>query len=138
VYTLGPSQRGTLHNFLRGPRVASVLGFDPLYHFMHEYDAAAAIVLALEKRLRGVYNVAGPQPVPLSVLCRATGRKLVPIPEPLYPLVAGRLGFPSLPGGAINHVKYPIVVDAAAFRAATGFRQEHDEVAVMEAVRYLG
>jgi len=138
VYTLGPSQRGTLHNFLRGPRVASVLGFDPLYHFMHEYDAAAAIALALEKRLRGVYNIAGPQPVPLSLLCRATGRKLVPIPELLYPRIAGRLGFPALPGGAINHVKYPIVIDAAAFRAATDFRHEHDEVAVMDAVRYLG
>jgi hypothetical protein len=35
-------------------------------------------------------------------------------------------------------VKFPIVVDAAAFREATGFEFEHDEVAVMEAVRYLG
>lgn len=137
VYTLGPSQRGTLHNFLRGPRAAVVLGFDPLYHFMHEYDAAAAIVLALEKGLRGVYNVAGPQPVPLSVLCQATGRSPFAIPEPLYKLVTGRFGFPALPDGAINHVKFPIVVDASAFRAATGFEHELDEVQVMEAVRYL-
>lgn len=138
VYTLGPSQRGTLHNFLRGHRVASVMGFDPLYHFMHEYDAAAAIVLALEKNLRGVFNVAGPPPVPLSVLCDVTGRKNFPIPEPLYHFITGRFGFPSLPEGAINHVKYPIVIDAAAFRAATGFEPELDEVQVMEAIRYLG
>jgi UDP-glucose 4-epimerase len=81
VYTLGPSQRGTLHNFLRGPRVASVMGFDPLYHFMHEYDAAAAIVLALEKNLRGCYNVAGPRPVPLSVLCEVDGAQAGPHPR---------------------------------------------------------
>ena len=137
VYTLGPSQRGTLHNFIRGPRVATVMGFDPLYHFMHEYDAAAATVLALEKGLRGVYNVAGPPPVPISVLCEATGRKSLPIPEPLYRFVTGRFGLPSLPDGAMNHVKYTIVVDNTAFRQATGFEPELDEVQTMEAVRFL-
>lgn len=47
VYTLGPSHRGTLASFLDGKRVPMVLGFDPLYQFMHENDAADAIVLAL-------------------------------------------------------------------------------------------
>lgn len=137
VYTLGPSQRGTLHNFLRGPRVAMVLGFDPLYHFMHEYDAAAAIVLALETKLRGVFNVAGPPPVPLSLLCEATGRRALPVPEPMYRFVSGRFGTAPLPDGAINHVKYPIVIDPAAFQKATGFQHDLDEVQVMEAVKYL-
>jgi hypothetical protein len=67
VYTLGPSRRGTLASFLGGTRVPGVLGFDPLFHFMHELDAAESIVLALEKRVSGVFNVAGPQPVPLSL-----------------------------------------------------------------------
>ena len=62
-------------------RVPTVLGFDPLFQFMHEEDAADAIALALEKQLRGVFNVAGPQPVPLSMLIRATGRTPVPMPE---------------------------------------------------------
>ena len=137
VYTLGPSQRGTLHNFLRGRRVPLVMGFDPLYHFMHEYDAARAIVHALEGGLRGVYNVAGPAPTPLSLLCRVTGRTPVPIPEPLYPFFSGRFGFPSLPDAALNHVKYPIVVDSIAFQKATYFEAEYDEVATLEAVRHL-
>ena len=63
-YTLGPLRQGTLAAFLKGPRVPTVLGFDPLFQFIHELDAAAAIVLALEKGLRGVYNVCGPPPVP--------------------------------------------------------------------------
>ena len=59
-----------------------VLGFDPLYQFMHEDDAADAICVALEKSLRGVYNVAGPQPMPLSLLDpRRRGRTPVPVPE---------------------------------------------------------
>lgn len=136
VYTLGPSRRGTLASFLGGARVPGVLGFDPLYHFMHELDATDAIVLALEKAVSGVFNVAGPQPVPLSVLARGTGRRFVPLLEPLFAHVIGRFGFPALPYGAVAHVKYPIVVDDAAFRKATGFEAAYDENAVMEAFRW--
>src|SRR5260370_5559752 len=64
-YSLGPTGHGTLATFLRGPRVPTLAGFDPLFQFMHEKDAAAAIALSLEKRPRGVFNVAGPSPVPL-------------------------------------------------------------------------
>ncbi|MCA1663470.1 MAG: NAD-dependent epimerase/dehydratase family protein [Myxococcales bacterium] len=73
-YTLGPSVSGTLATFLKAQRVPMVLGFDPLYQFMHEDDAADSICVALEKSLRGVYNVAGPQPMPFSTLIRAAGR----------------------------------------------------------------
>lgn len=134
-YTLGPTRQGTLASFLRGPRVPILLGFDPLFQFMHEDDAAKAIVTALERGIRGVYNVAGPDPVPLSLLVRATGRQLVPVPEPLFRLALGRFGLPRLPRGAIEHIKYPVVVDATAFRQATGFRHDHDEDATMAAFR---
>ncbi len=136
VYTLGPSRRGTLASFLGGARVPGLLGFDPLFHFMHELDAADSIVWALEKGVAGVFNVAGPQPVPLSLLARATGRRLVPLLEPMFAHVIGRFGFPSLPDGAVQHVKYPIVVDDSAFRKATGFEAAYDEVSVMESFRW--
>ena len=80
-YTLGPSGHGTLGTFLRGPRVPTILGFDPLFQFMHEDDVVRALALALEKQLRGVFNVAGPDPVPLSSLDsgdRAAGRSRCP------------------------------------------------------------
>jgi UDP-glucose 4-epimerase len=135
VYTLGPSRRGTLATYLSGARVPTVLGFDPLFQFMHERDAARAIVLALEASLRGVYNVAGPRPVPLSIVCSATGRPTVPVPEPLLPRVLGRFGFPRLPKGAIAHLKYPVVVDSGRFREATGFEPDCDEVTVLDGFR---
>lgn len=136
VYTLGPSRRGTLSTFIGAQRVPTVMGFDPLFQLMHEHDAADAIVVALEKKARGIFNVAGPPPVPLSVLCRATERRRVPIPEPLFRFVNGRRGFPPLEPGAVNHVKYPIVISDEAFREATGFRHCFDEVQTMEAYVY--
>lgn len=126
-YELGPKRHATLAKFLEGPRVPMVLGFDPLYQFMHEYDIARAIVLALEKGIRGVFNVAGPQPVPLSVLIREAGRAAVPLPEVVFRRMLGRFGFPRLPPGAVDHVKYPVVIDPSAFREATGFEARYDE-----------
>jgi UDP-glucose 4-epimerase len=137
-YTLGPGRQGTLASFLRGPRVPTVLGFDPLFQFLHEQDAAAAICAALEHDLRGVYNVTGPQPVPLSLLIRKTGRRAVPVPAALLRFALGRFGLPRLPRGAIDHVKYPVVVDGSTFRQRTGFRAAHDEDHTMAAFRAAG
>jgi UDP-glucose 4-epimerase len=135
VYTLGPTGQGTLATYLRGPRVPTLLGFDPLFQFMHERDVASAICLALEKKVRGVFNVCGPQPVPLSVAIRATGRRSVPLPEFFVNRVLGRFGLPRLPAGALEHIKYAVVVDGAAFRAATGFKHAIDEVGAMREYR---
>ena len=132
-YTLGPGRVGTLAGFLRGPRVPMVLGFDPLFQFVHERDAASAIVIALEKKLRGVFNVSGPPPLPLSLLIKGTGRQAVPVPEFLFRWVLGRFGLPRLPPSALMHIKYPVVIDSAAFHAATGWRDEFDEDQTMHA-----
>lgn len=133
VYLLGPSRAGTLASYLRGPRVPTILGFDPLFQFIHEHDAARAIVKALEKRLRGVFNVTGPRPIPLSLLIKVTGRSNLPLVRPVFKRLIGRLGLPRLPQGAINHIKYPVVVDGSAFEKATGFAPNFDEVQTMEA-----
>ena len=133
VYTLGPSGHGTLASFLQGPRVPTVLGFDPLFQFMHESDAVRAILSAVHCRLRGVFNVAGPRALPLSELIRCTGRKPARIARALYPLMLGRFGLPRLPAGAIDHIKFPIVVSDEAFREATGFQHQHDEYETLAA-----
>jgi UDP-glucose 4-epimerase len=126
-YTLGPAVSGTLATFLSARRVPTVLGYDPLYQFIHDDDAAAAICAALEKRLRGVFNVSGPQPMPLSWLIARAGRRQVPVPEPLLGLAFGRFGLSRLPTGAVAHLKYPVVVDDSSFVAATGFQAAWDE-----------
>jgi UDP-glucose 4-epimerase len=135
-YTLGPARTGTLAAFLAGPRVPTVLGFDPLYQFVHEKDAAAAVCIALEKQLHGVYNVAGPPPVPLSLVVKLAGRRQIPVPEPLFRWALGRFGLPRLPPGAVEHVKYPIVIDPAAFKAQTGFAHQYDEDRTLSEFRY--
>jgi UDP-glucose 4-epimerase len=137
VYTLGPSKRGTLASYLRGPRVPTLLGFDPLFQMMHEQDAAQAIVTAVEHAsMKGIFNVAGPSPVPLSLVCQVAGRQRWPLPEPLFKLSLGRLGFSWLPEDAVSHIKHPIVIDDHAFRAASGFSHTFDEIETLESYRW--
>jgi len=73
--------------------------------------------------------------VPFSVLVRETGRRPVPIPQFLFNALLGRFGLPRLPAAALEHMKYPVVIDGAAFRAATGFTYEVDEVQAMHEFR---
>jgi UDP-glucose 4-epimerase len=135
VYTLGPTGHGTLATFLRGRRVPTLLGFDPLFHFMHEQDVIESLVTTLDTRPRGVFNVAGPQPVPLSMVIRETGRTNIPIPEFVFSKALGRFGLPKLPTGALEHIKYPVTVDGSAFKKATGFAHQIDEKGAMRAYR---
>jgi UDP-glucose 4-epimerase len=134
-YTLGHSGQGTLAGYLRGPRVPMILGFDPLFQFMHDSDVALAIECALKSRVRGVYNVAGPQPIPLSILIRTTDRKPTPMPEFLFRAALGRFGLPKLPPGALAHIKYPVVIDDRSFRNATGYAHRVDEIECMRQYR---
>jgi UDP-glucose 4-epimerase len=135
VYTLGSTGQGTLATFLRGPRVPMILGFDPLFQFMHESDVALAIEHAIVGRLRGVYNVVGPPPVPLGVLIDTVDRKRLPLPEFALRATLGRFGMPNLPIAALSHVKYPVVIDDKAFRTATGYRHRVDELECMRQYR---
>ncbi|MCP3065751.1 SDR family oxidoreductase [Myxococcus sp. K38C18041901] len=124
-YTLGAPGTGTLASFLKGRRVPLVLGYDPLFHVLQEEDVVTALQLALEKKIRGIFNVAGPPPIPLSVIVRETRRTAVPLPSQVLSFLLGRAGFPRLSVGALDHLRYPIVVDNRRFLEATGFEYQH-------------
>jgi UDP-glucose 4-epimerase len=134
-YTLGSSGHGTLGTFMAPPRIPLVLGFDPLFQFIHEQDAANAICLALDKRIHGVFNVAGPPPLPLSTLIEGIDRTPINMPERLLTMSLGHFGLPRLPRAAINHLKYPVVVDSTSFEKATDFVPRFDEYDTLQAFK---
>ena len=55
-------------------------GFDPLCPLVCDKDVARAVRAALHSRSAGIYNVAGNEALPLSVLGRWTGRPALPLP----------------------------------------------------------
>jgi UDP-glucose 4-epimerase len=134
VHILG-STRNAVSNYLRLPLVPVLLGYDPLLQVLHEEDAVSAIIAAARPGLRGVYNVAGPPPLPLRALLREASRPTVEIPHMVLPQLAGRLyqlRITDMPAAELDYLRFAITVDDARFRRDARFRPRYS---VAEAVQ---
>jgi UDP-glucose 4-epimerase len=124
VNTLGYYVHSAIGTYLKLEVVPTVSGFDPMMQFIHEEDLSEALVLALEKELRGVYNVTGPGAVPLKTAIKAIGGRRISLPEPLAHLIIGQLfrfKLYQFPPAALEFIKYPCTVSGRRFNEATGF-----------------
>lgn len=113
VHILG-SVRNAPSNYLRLPAIPTLLGFDPMIQVIHQDDVIAAIEKALRPGVRGIFNLAGPPPLPLSKLIAHTGRPRVTIPH----MLAGgllnslwRYRVTSFPAPELDHIRYVCMVD---------------------------
>ena len=135
---LGYHARSAIGRYLSREYVPTVLGFNPMLQFLHEDDLAEAIVLSLERRARGAFNVVGPDAVPLHVAIREVGRTALPLPEfAIRPAIQQlfRWGLYPFPPRAIDFAKYQCTLDGARFRAATGFTPRFSLPETFAAVR---
>ena len=138
VNTLGPRVPSTVREYLRQPRVPTILGFNPMLAFIHERDLLRAILLAVERELRGVFNVVGPGAVPLHTAIEETGGRAMPIPDPPARWLFERLfryGMAPYPAGLIDFLKYPCSLSGTRFVEATDFRCEYGLPEIFASIR---
>jgi UDP-glucose 4-epimerase len=131
------SVRNAPSNYLRLSRIPKLLGFDPMVQVVHQDDVVAAIELALRPGIRGIFNVAGPPPMPLSKLIAMTGRPVLPIPHPLAEMAVNRLfslRMTSFPAPELDHLRYVCMVDDRRAREVLGYAPRHDLRAAVDAV----
>ncbi|MFT4571171.1 MAG: UDP-glucose 4-epimerase [Hyphomicrobiaceae bacterium] len=124
VNTLGRDTNSAVGRYLDLDIVPTVMGFNPMMQFIHEQDLADAVCLAVEKGLRGIFNVAGPSAVPLHTAIAEIGRRHLPLLDPVaHAIIAGlfRLNIYGFPAGALDFIKYSCTVCDDPFREATGF-----------------
>lgn len=110
-------------NFLRLPTIPTLMGFDPMVQVIHESDVVGALHRALVPGKRGIYNVAGPEPAPLSHLVRMVGRPSVPVPYTLGKALLKRLWalrLTTFPAPELDHIRYVCMVDDRRARAELG------------------
>jgi UDP-glucose 4-epimerase len=123
VHILG-AVRNAPSNFLRLPTVPTLLGFDPMIQVIHESDVVLAINHALAKGKRGIFNVAGPEPLPLSHAIKILGRPSVPVPHTLGRLLVQRmwsLRLTTFPAPELDHIRYVCMVDDHRAREELGY-----------------
>ncbi len=117
---LNPSLAGRPGSRLRA------LGFDPICALISDKDVARAVRAAVHSRRSGIYNAAGREAVPLSVLSRWTGRPCLPVPSGLLKWVtlgaryAGSDAAPATRDGP--HLRYGFTLDTDRARRELGFR----------------
>lgn len=125
-------------NYLRLRRPWTLAGFDPMVQVIHEDDVARAIAEALRPGVRGVFNLPGCDPAPLSVLIELAEGRPRPIPHPLAEGLLERawsLRLTSFPAPELDHLRYVCMVDGARARDVLGFAPAHDLDATMAHLR---
>jgi UDP-glucose 4-epimerase len=123
VHILG-AVRNAASNFLRLPAIPTALGFDPMMQVVHELDVVSALELALRRGVRGIFNLAGPGPLPLSRIIKMLGRPSIPIPASLGKIMLERLWalhLANFPAPEIDHIRYVCMVDDCRARQVLGF-----------------
>jgi len=138
VPTLGRYHSTAIGTYLRMSRPITMMGFNPMIQFLHEEDLCEALALAVEKGLRGVYNVAGPGEVPLQTALREIGARPLPLPDFVArPLLERtfRAGWFPFPPGAIDYIKYTCTINGKRFVDATGFRPQYSLKEIFRSVR---
>jgi UDP-glucose 4-epimerase len=141
VHILG-TVRNAPSNFLRLPAIPTALGFDPMIQVIHEADVVSAILAALAPGVRGIFNIAGPEPLPLSRIIKMLGRPNIPVPVTLGKVMLQRmwaLHLTNFPAPEIDHIRYVCMVDDRRAREVLGFvpkKSIEETVAAVDADRW--
>ncbi|WP_208027347.1 NAD-dependent epimerase/dehydratase family protein [Rhabdothermincola sediminis] len=131
---LGPDIETPITRALELPVVPSVFGFDPRIQFVHEDDVIRSILFVLERRLPGIYNVAGDGLIPWSEVAAICGKRTCPLPPvgtelATWPL--RRIGVP-LPEELLDLLRYGRGMDNRRLKRA-GFEYLYTSAGAVEA-----
>jgi UDP-glucose 4-epimerase len=135
---LGPTVESYVTRWLTRAMVPTLLGYDPLVQFVHEVDALAALKLALDRDVPGVFNIVGDGVLPVSTVIKLIGRRQLPLPH----FVAKRLtrllwaaGVSTVPHQLLRFLRYVCVADGEKAKRELGFSPGYTS---REAVLELG
>jgi UDP-glucose 4-epimerase len=126
----------TLARYLSLPVVPTFAGFDPRLQFVHEDDAAEAIVLAALGRHPGVFNVGGAGIVLLSQAIGVMGGRAAPVLLPyarwLAQISVRALARVTVPAHLADVIAFGSVMDGSHLEAEFGWKPQHSSREVME------
>lgn len=121
---VGPTVTSFVTRYLARKLVPTMMGFDPLVQFLHEIDAIAALKLAVDRDVPGIFNVVADGVLPLSTVIKLAGRIGVPIPHPIAETLTsiGWLAQIALaPPPFLKYLRFLCVADGERARSKMGF-----------------
>lgn len=135
---VGPDVTNAMSTFLRQKRTPVVMGFDPMTQFIHQEDLAESLVRMANCDARGVFNVAGPSPMPWRSALESIGTQTVPVPASVaytFLKLAG-LVTNTFPPYLIRFFKYPCIISHTKIEEALDWTPKWAaEDAILDTVR---
>jgi UDP-glucose 4-epimerase len=122
---LGPTVQNYLTKYLSHRVVPTMMGFDPLFQLVHEIDAIAALKLAIDRDVPGIFNIVADGVLPLSTVIKLAGRVALPIPHPVAETataVAWMAQLADAPPTFLKYLRFLCVADGAKAWDTMGFR----------------
>jgi len=121
----GPGVGNSFSTLLSQKTAPLLWGFSPLMQFIHIDDMRDAIVLAYEKNVPGIYNVAPDDYISLKKAIEesdCTKMHIPSIPPALPERISKMMKWKSFPVHLINYFKYPVIIDGSLFERTFGFK----------------
>jgi UDP-glucose 4-epimerase len=125
VQIVGPHIRNAFSNYLRLARIPKLIGFDPMIQIIHEQDMVEALVLAMQRGVAGIFNIAGPSAAPLSRMISELGKKSLPVPHPLAKAIMAKLWqfkLSDFPAPEVDYARFICTVDGSRAERVMGFK----------------
>lgn len=125
---LGPNVHNFKTTFIQRPVVFTVMGYDPLFQFVHEDDVLGALELTIDKDFPGIFNIVGEGVVPLSKVLKLAGKVSCALPSPfLYPVsqILWYTNFSPAPASHLDFLKYLCVADGEKVRQVMKFKPRY-------------
>jgi UDP-glucose 4-epimerase len=136
-FVLGPRATHFFARTLQQPLLFLPSGADPEFQFLHEDDAAAALLKLSEGRFAGAFNVVGEGTMRLSECLARLRARVRRLPRPLL-AAAGRLAWAlripvsEHPPAFLPYLTWPWVADGARAAREIGFAPRHSSAAAFE------
>jgi len=121
---LGPTISNMYTRFFSRPVAPVMMGHDPLMQFVHEQDAAYALVRAVDSHVTGPFNIVGKGVLPYTTVLALLGRVPVPMPAIVARQVTKLLWATQLVGSPpsfLDFLLYLCVADGSRARRELGF-----------------
>ena len=122
---VGPTVQNYITRYLAERFIITLLGFDPLWQFVHEVDALAAFKLAIDGDFPGVFNIVGEGVLPVSTVIKLVGRTSIPLFHPVAEtMIAAAWAAQAAyaPPSFLRYLRYLNTADGEKAARVMGFR----------------
>lgn len=134
--SLNSDEPAPLARYFDLPLVPTVLGYDPLLQLIHREDVIEALVRATLGEGSGAYNIAGPNPLPVSALLAGVGKVGAPLLPPAgLHMVAGALaaaGLTFLSPQLVDLLRWGRTLNIRRAERDLGFRAARDTMEALD------